>query len=62
MSGTPCFTGTRVPIQNLFDYLTGGHPLAEFLEHFPSVRREQAIRVIEMAGDAVLTPFRPATD
>ena len=50
MGGTPCFTGTRVPIQNLFDYLEGGHPLAEFLDHFPSVRREQAVRVIEIAA------------
>ena len=38
VSGTPVFTGTRVPIKNLFDYLKGGHDLAEFLEDFPSVR------------------------
>ena len=59
MGGTPCFTGTRVPIQNLFDYLTGGHPVAEFLEDFPTVRCEQAIRVIELAGDLLLAPLKP---
>jgi uncharacterized protein (DUF433 family) len=60
MGGTPCFAGTRVPIQNLFDYLEGRHPLAEFLDHFPSVRREQAVRVIEIAREAILAPLKPA--
>jgi uncharacterized protein (DUF433 family) len=46
-SGEPVFTNTRVPVKNLFDYLKGGHPLNEFLEDFPSVKKEQAIRVIE---------------
>ena len=35
MSGTPCFNGTRVPIQNLMDYLEGGDSIDEFLEDFP---------------------------
>ena len=49
MSGTPCFTGTRVPVKNLFDYLEGNSSLEEFLEDFPSVRREVAIAVLEAA-------------
>jgi uncharacterized protein (DUF433 family) len=49
MSGTPVFAGTRVPIQNLFDYLEGGDGLSEFLDDFPSVTREAAVAVLEMA-------------
>jgi len=49
MSGALCFTGTRVPVQNLFDYLEGSSSLEEFLEDFPSVRRETAIAVLEAA-------------
>jgi uncharacterized protein (DUF433 family) len=49
LSGAPVFTGTRVPVQNLFDYLEGGEPLAEFLEDFPDVTREHAIAVLELA-------------
>lgn len=49
MSGTPVFTGTRVPVQNLFDYMEGGDDLSEFLDDFPSVSKEAAIAVLEMA-------------
>ncbi len=49
MSGTPVFKGTRVPVKTLIDYLQGGHTLNEFLEHFPSVSREQAEAVLELA-------------
>jgi uncharacterized protein (DUF433 family) len=49
MSGALCFTGTRVPVQNLFDYLEGSSSLEEFLEDFPSVRREAAVAVLEAA-------------
>ncbi len=49
MGGTPCFAGTRVPIKNLFDYFARGHPLDEFLRQFPSVTREQAQAVLELA-------------
>ena len=41
MGGTPVFVGTRVPVKTLFDYLEGGDSLEEFLDHFPSVHREQ---------------------
>ena len=54
MSGAPVFAGTRVPVQNLLDYLEGGENLDEFLEQFPSVRREQAVAFLELARDALL--------
>lgn len=47
MGGTPVFVGTRVPLQNLIDYLEGGESVEDFLEAFPTVNREQAIAVIE---------------
>lgn len=49
MGGTPVFVGTRVPIQTLFDYLGGGDSLAEFLDDYPSVKKEFAVDVLEMA-------------
>jgi uncharacterized protein (DUF433 family) len=49
MSGAPVFAGTRVPIQNLFDYIEGGEDLSEFLDDFPSVSKEAALAVLEMA-------------
>ena len=53
MSGALCFTGTRVPVQNLFDYLEGSSSLANFLEDFPSVSRESAISVLEAAREQI---------
>lgn len=50
LSGTPVFMGTRVPIETLFDHLERGIPLAEFLDDFPTVSKEQAIAVLELAG------------
>ena len=47
MGGTPVFAGTRVPLQNLIDALEGGESVEDFLEGFPSVKRSQAIAVIE---------------
>ena len=49
MSGALCFTGTRVPVQNLFDYLEGSSSLEDFLEDFPSVDRKMAVAVLEAA-------------
>ena len=49
LSGTPVFTGTRVPFQALLDYLEGGDTLAEFLDDFPTVTREQAVAALEQA-------------
>ncbi len=54
VSGTPVFKGTRVPIQALLDHLEAGDPLERFLDGFPSVSREQAVRFIELAGQAAL--------
>lgn len=50
MHGTAVFAGTRVPIQALLDYLEAGDSLDEFLDDFPSVTREQAVRFIDLAG------------
>jgi len=54
MGGTPVFVGTRVPLQNLIDYLEGGESIEDFLDAFPTVKREQAIAVIEAGKLAIL--------
>ena len=54
MSGTPVFRGTRVPIQTLMDHLEAGDSLDVFLADFPTVTREQAVAVLEMAKEALL--------
>ncbi len=51
MSGALCFTDTRVPVKNLFDYLEGASSLEGFLEDFPSVTRERAVAVLEVARE-----------
>lgn len=56
MSGTPVFVGTRVPIKNLFDYIMGGDDLDEFLDDFPSVTREAAVAVLQMANVTLTSP------
>lgn len=48
-SGEPVFSGTRVPIKNLFDYLRGGDSIDEFLEGFPSVSRDQVLELLSLA-------------
>ncbi len=55
LGGTPVFAGTRVPVQTLIDYLAAGDCLDDFLNDFPTVRREQAKEVLEMAKEALLT-------
>jgi uncharacterized protein (DUF433 family) len=54
MSGTPVFCGTRVPIQNLLDYLKAGDSIDDFLEGFPTVSREQVIAFLEAAEAAIV--------
>lgn len=49
MGGTPVFTGTRVPIETLIDYLTAGDSIDEFLEGFPTVRRDQVTEFLRQA-------------
>jgi uncharacterized protein (DUF433 family) len=60
MGGTPVFVGTRVPFQTLLDYLEAGQPLAEFLDDFPTVSREQAVAALEQAKEALFARASPA--
>jgi uncharacterized protein (DUF433 family) len=60
LGGTPVFAGTRVPVQNLVDYIEAGDTLDEFLDDFPAVTREQAIRVLELAKEALFSHARAA--
>jgi uncharacterized protein (DUF433 family) len=56
MSGAPVFRGTRVPVQSLFEYLEDNLSLDEFLDCFPTVRREDAIAVLEHSKSELLVP------
>ena len=49
LGGTPVFAGTRVPVQTLLDYLEGGETIDDFLEGFPTVKREQVVAFLEEA-------------
>jgi uncharacterized protein (DUF433 family) len=60
LSGIPVFVGTRVPVRSLFDYLEGNDTLEEFLHQFPSVKREQAIAVLDAAYESVTADVHPA--
>ncbi len=60
MGGTPCFAGTRVPVRNLFDYLDGDYSVEEFLDDFPSVKREQVKQLLDLASERVLPPVASA--
>ncbi len=64
LGGTPVFAGTRVPIKNLIDYLEAGDTLDQFLDDFPSVSREHAVQVLELAKEALLShaPARAADE
>ena len=55
LGGTPVFAGTRVSVKTLFDYLEGGENLDEFLDDFPAVSKEQAVNVLEMMKEVLLT-------
>ena len=54
MSGTPVFHGTRVPVQHLLDYIEAGDSIDDFLEGFPTVRREQVIAYLERSKESFL--------
>ena len=58
--GVPVFTGTRVPVKNLFDYLETGETLDQFLLDFPAVERAKAIAVMEMARKVLSANAHPA--
>ena len=54
LGGVPVFTGTRVPIQNMIDYLEAGDSIDAFLEDFPTVKKEQAPGALEFAKIKIL--------
>lgn len=54
MGGTPCFLGTRVPVQTLLDYLEGGESINDFLEGFPTVTRQQVLDFLERAASLAM--------
>jgi len=53
LGGTPVFKGTRVPIKNLFDYIEGGQTIDDFLQGFPSVRKNQVIEILRFSEKLV---------
>ena len=58
MGGCPCFAGTRVPIQTLLDYVEAGDSIDEFLDGFPTVKREQVIAFLEEAKELAVAEAR----
>lgn len=54
LGGTPVFTGTRVPVDTLYDYLEAGDGIGEFLIDFPGVTREQVIALLELNRHALV--------
>ena len=60
LSGTPVFTGTRVPVRILFEFLAAGDRLGEFLDAYPSVSRAQAVSLLEVAEQIVTDGARSA--
>lgn len=54
LGGTPVFSGTRVPVKAMFDYLEAGDSLDEFLDDFPSVSRVQAVGILEAARHNII--------
>ncbi len=58
--GVPVFTGTRVPLKNLFDYIESGETLEQFLLDFPAVDRSKAVGALEMAREALDANAHPA--
>jgi uncharacterized protein (DUF433 family) len=61
MSGTPCFRGTRVPVQSLIDFLEGGEAVDSFLQTYPAIAREQVLAVLDFANSQIrdtVSPFQ----
>ena len=54
MGGTPVFRGTRVPVQTLLDCLEAGDSIDEFLDGFPTVKREQVILFLKAAKERLV--------
>jgi len=55
LGGTPVFVGTRVPVRTLLDYLAAGDTLEEFLDHFPTVSRDQAVAALGLANERLVS-------
>ena len=55
LGGIPVFAGTRVPVRTLLDYLKAGQPLDDFLDDFPTVNREQALGVLQLVEEQLLS-------
>lgn len=53
LGGIPVFSGTRVPVQTLLDYLAAGQTIDDFLDDFPTVSREQALEFLDAVGEFV---------
>jgi uncharacterized protein (DUF433 family) len=60
MHGTPCFAGTRVAVRTFFDHLEAGYTIDGFLEQFPTVRREQVVRLLQALRDDAARVAVPA--
>lgn len=60
LGGTPVFVGTRVPVRTLLDYLGAGDTLEVFLDHFPTVSREQAVAALGQANELLVSHAHPA--
>jgi uncharacterized protein (DUF433 family) len=60
LGGTVVFVGTRVPARILFEFLSAGDSLDKFLDAYPSVSREQAVALLELAEDALVGSARPS--
>jgi uncharacterized protein (DUF433 family) len=54
MSGTPCFRGTRVPVQSLIDFLEGGETIDQFLQTYPGINRQQVLTVLDLANNQIV--------
>lgn len=54
MGGTPVFSGTRVPVQTFLDYVEAGETIDDFLDGFPTVKREQLVKFLEAAKDLMV--------
>ncbi len=59
MHGEPCFKGTRVPVQTLFDHLRAGDGFGKFLEGYEGVTAEQVVAVIDLSARGLLAGLRP---
>lgn len=57
--GLACFSGTRVPVRNLFEYVEAGHTLSEFLDDFPRVSAEQVHFALDEAKMGLERAFGP---